>query len=115
MNNGNPTHDWSGKVVDGYHCASDADFDKFVGEADSEAGFEEAYKNATVRVWSKKTDSVINIAKAHAVFKGLAPELLYDVLHDAEYRHVWDENMIDGHIVQILDPKNEIGYYSAKV
>ncbi len=115
MDNGSPTHDWTGKVVDGYHCASDADFDKFIQEADNENGWDEAFKSPTVQVWSRKTDSVINIAKVWSTFKGLDPALLYDTLHDAEYRHIWDENMIEGKIVQLLDPRNEIGYYSAKV
>jgi hypothetical protein len=27
----------------------------------------------------------------------------------------WDENMIDGHVIEMLNKNNEIGYYSAKV
>lgn len=47
-------------------------------------------------VWSKPSSaSHINIVKCLAVFKGVAPEVLYDTLHDAEYRAVWDENMIE--------------------
>lgn len=47
-------------------------------------------------VWSKPSSaSHINIVKCLANFKGVDPEVLYDTLHDAEYRAVWDENMIE--------------------
>ena len=47
-------------------------------------------------VWSKPSSaSHINIVKCLANFKGVNPEVLYDTLHDAEYRAVWDENMIE--------------------
>lgn len=97
----------------------------------------EAAKNEMFTVWSKpSTASHINIVKCIAIFKGVNPEVLYDTLHDAEYRAVWDENMIEvrlrappaperararltrcpqGKIIQQLDPQNEVGYYSAKV
>ena len=47
-------------------------------------------------VWSKPSSaSHINIVKCIATFKNVNPEVLYDTLHDAEYRAVWDENMIE--------------------
>jgi hypothetical protein len=58
------------------------------------------------------TDNATN-APAYPV--QLKPETLYDTLHDAEYRAVWDENMIEGKVIQQLDDWNEVGYYSARV
>lgn|SRR3989338_1270759 len=42
------------------------------------------------------------------------PETLYDVLHDHNYRKVWDDNMIEGIVIFQLDSCNEVGYYAAK-
>ena len=40
---------------------------------------------------------------------------MYDVLHDADYRRCWDDNMIDGFEICQLDRYNDIGYYSCKL
>jgi hypothetical protein len=53
--------------------------------------------------------------KVHALFPGLDAAILYDVLHDPEYRTVWDENMIEGFCIEKVDGNNDVGYYSAKV
>jgi len=47
-------------------------------------------------------------------FPDITPETLYDVLHDHEYRKEWDKNMTEGKVIQLIDQRNEIGYYSAK-
>jgi len=103
------------KIIDGYEVPTDEDFDFFVKEADSTGPeWTEAYKNDTCHVFSKASDkSAINIVKIIAPFK-CSPVVLYDALHDAVYRSVWDENMVEGKVVQMLDGQNEIGYYSAR-
>jgi len=101
--------------VDGFKLATDADFDSFRAEADSQEGWVEVYNKENFTVWSKKTDSAINIVKVLATFDGIPAETLYDVLHDHHYRGTWDESMIEGSVVQMLNSNNEIGYYSAKV
>ncbi|EPY26400.1 hypothetical protein AGDE_11362 [Angomonas deanei] len=56
----------------------------------------------------------LNIIRARRVMEKVPPRVLYDQLHDPDYRTTWDANMIEGTNTVKLDPHNDIGYYSAK-
>uniref|UniRef100_A0A6B2LG69 START domain-containing protein n=1 Tax=Arcella intermedia TaxID=1963864 RepID=A0A6B2LG69_9EUKA len=91
-------------------------FNKFRSACDTEEGwplvFEDKKKNIAVYQQASK-DSNINIVKMRAVLN-VPASVLYDVLHDADYRKAWDENMDEGYCIQQIDSHNDVGYYSAK-
>merc|ERR1719420_582295 len=57
----------------------------------------------------------INLVQIVAQMPGLDPAVCYRMLNDHDYRRTWDEHMIDGFIIEMLDDSNEIGYYAASV
>jgi len=98
-----------------YEVAKDEDFDNFKKEAESTDGWVECFKNEMCTVWSKPNEkSTIHLTRAVAVFKKLDPAILYDTLHDADFRQTWDDKMIEGRVLEQLDPFNEVGYYAAR-
>jgi hypothetical protein len=95
---------------------TDADFEDFRTQCTTAENWGEVYKDSKITVWSRKsTDSAINIVKATTVFADVPAANLYDVLHDHEYRKTWDENMIQGYVIQMVNKHTEVGYYSAKM
>jgi StAR-related lipid transfer protein 10 len=73
------------------------------------------YEKNTVKVWTRRNElSSFNIIKAKADFNDLSSRVLYDVLHDSEYRSTWDDRMIEGHDICSVSINSDIGYYSAK-
>ena len=49
-----------------------------------------------------------------AKFSDVSCSLMYDVLHDGDYRRCWDDNMVECYEICQLDRFNDIGYYSSK-
>jgi len=94
---------------------TEEDFDKFVAACDSTEGWNLVHEEEGMKVWDMKSDlSPINIIKLSTHFKKIDPLVLYDVLHDPEYRATWDDHMVEGYNIQQIDANNDVGYYSAK-
>jgi len=99
-----------------YTLATKEDFDKFRTLLDSDQGFSVAHedKKKGLTVWQQASpDSAINIVKLRAELNAPAA-VVYDVLHDADFRKEWDESMEEGFCIEQLDAHNDVGYYSAK-
>lgn len=92
------------------------DFKRFKDGIFDEEGWDEMYKKDHMKVFTKNlSNSNIRACKARAIFEDVEPEELYNVLHDHDFRKTWDENMMDGHVVELINKHTEIGYYAAKM
>ncbi|CAH0702241.1 unnamed protein product [Spodoptera exigua] len=47
-----------------------------------------------------------------AEFEDVEPDALYDVLHDPEYRSVWDTHMLAAEDAGHINVNNDVGYYA---
>lgn len=94
--------------------ATDADFDEFINICNEDnKKWELCFDKDNIKVWNQEVEnSEINIVRVRTVYKDIDALVLYDVFHDADYRRVWDENMIEGHEFESLDDNNDVGYYS---
>eukprot|EP01064_Diplonema_japonicum_P035988 TRINITY_DN7959_c0_g1_i1.p1 TRINITY_DN7959_c0_g1~~TRINITY_DN7959_c0_g1_i1.p1 ORF type:complete len:302 (+),score=47.96 TRINITY_DN7959_c0_g1_i1:50-955(+) len=103
-----------------YPIMQEEDFLKFRDFADdsSDAWTLRLHKGS-VYVWDRpsvdKEKSSINMVKLFSEFPGVTPETMYDCLHDADYRVVWDTSMGDGYNICHLDDNNDVGYYLLKL
>jgi len=95
--------------------ATEEEFDNFVKACDNSEGWNVVHEEGTIKVWDQKSsNSSINIVKIWAHFKTVDSSVLYDVLHDPEYRATWDEHMVEGYNIEQINANNDVGYYSAK-
>jgi len=102
--------------VHGYKLATLEDYQIFKDDCDSQ---EDTWKvqldKENFKVWTRKSDvSYINIVRAWAFIEGIPANVMYDVFHDPTYRTTWDDKMIQGYNIEVLDHYNDIGYYSLK-
>eukprot|EP01059_Diplonema_ambulator_P034627 TRINITY_DN7864_c2_g1_i1.p1 TRINITY_DN7864_c2_g1~~TRINITY_DN7864_c2_g1_i1.p1 ORF type:complete len:339 (+),score=87.03 TRINITY_DN7864_c2_g1_i1:543-1559(+) len=102
-----------------YPIMQEEDFLKFRDFADDISdAWTLRLQKGSVYVWDRpsidKTKSSINMVKLFSEFP-VAPETMYDCLHDADYRAVWDTSMGEGYNICHLDDNNDIGYYMLKL
>lgn len=91
------------------------DFEHFRRLAESVDGWNLQYDKQGTKVFSKVKDgSTVRLIKVVTKFNDVSCSLMYDVLHDGDYRRCWDENMVDCYEICQLDRCNDIGYYSIK-
>ncbi|XP_022324155.2 START domain-containing protein 10-like isoform X1 [Crassostrea virginica] len=95
--------------------AEDADFKRLKSLCDETDGWKQEYNKNNTTVSTKINElSDFQMVKVRTVFKDIKPEVLYDVLHDPEYRKTWDHTMLEGYEICAINPNNDIGYYAMK-
>ncbi|XP_071561047.1 START domain-containing protein 10-like isoform X1 [Temnothorax nylanderi] len=93
--------------------AEDKDFEKLKQLYDDNNNWKLDYNKPDLSVWTKSVPGIsFRMVKIRTRFPDISPETLYDVLHDPEYRKVWDTHMIESKDIGFFNPNNDIGYYS---
>jgi hypothetical protein len=100
-----------------YRTFSAQDHLQFRSLADStDASWNLRFDENGTFTWDKKIKGeAMRLIRVFGVMPDVPTELLYDVLHDASYRAVWDERRLDGYRFTMLAESCEIGYYAAKL
>ncbi|XP_078062086.1 START domain-containing protein 10-like [Mustelus asterias] len=99
---------------DSVQIPDDLDFRSFRDECRSESGWTMKYNKPGITVWIQmmEEDKSSHKIKCRMVCKDVSSEILYDVLHDAEYRRKWDENMVETFDIGKLTVNADVGYYA---
>ncbi|XP_074649955.1 START domain-containing protein 10-like [Tubulanus polymorphus] len=95
--------------------AEDSDFAYFKNSCVKHDDWKEEYKKSSTKVWTRKTEnSHMKQIKVLATFPDISLDVLYDVVHDPDYRAVWDKHMISGREICYINANNDIGYYAVR-
>ena len=93
----------------------DGDFEFIKSYAIETKDWTLVFEKNNVKVWTRRNEqSSFNIIKAKADFNDLQASVLYNVLHDSEYRSQWDDRMIEGHDICSVSINSDIGYYAGR-
>lgn len=93
--------------------AEDKDFEKLKQLYDDNNEWRLDYNKPDLSVWTKSVPGIsFRMVKIRTRFPDVLPETLYDVLHDPDYRKVWDTHMVESKDIGFFNPNNDIGYYS---
>jgi StAR-related lipid transfer protein 10 len=95
--------------------AEDNDFDYLKKLVDDADGWILELDKADTRVWTRPIEGCsFQMVKIQTVFPDISSEILYDVLHDPDYRKVWDTHMLESLEIGLLNVNNDVGYYASK-
>lgn len=95
--------------------AEDSDFDQLKKLVDDPEGWIKELDKADTKVWTRPIDGCsFQMVKIQTVFPDITSETLYDVLHDPDYRRVWDTTCLESLEIGLLNVNNDVGYYASK-
>jgi len=105
-------HDFHRATGADYKLATQEDLEVVKRIALGPLGWNTVVDKETVKVWDRAA-SAAPMVRLWARMS-VSAATLYDVLHDPDYRSVWDTLMDESHCVQMLDSYNDICYFRAK-
>lgn len=93
--------------------AEDSDFDALKRLVDDHEGWTLELSKSDTQVYTRPVAGCnFNMVKIHTEFLDVSADTLFDVLHDPDYRKVWDSHMLASHEIGILNVNNDVGYYA---
>jgi len=99
--------------VSAVQVSTNESLEKLWQMVNTETSWKLEYHYDDVKVWSKHSSSgELKMIKTRAVFMAVDVWLLFDVLMDGEYRHLWDTHMIESYSIGCLNSNNDVGYYA---
>ncbi|XP_032993493.1 START domain-containing protein 10-like [Lacerta agilis] len=96
---------------------NDAAFRDFLAECESQQGWLSWYDRSGISVWEQvvpHADLAVYRIKGSIDMAGVTAETAYDVLHDTEYRSMWDINLVETHEIARLTDNADVSYYAWK-
>ncbi|KAF6022508.1 hypothetical protein EB796_019182 [Bugula neritina] len=90
-----------------------SDFDRLISLASSDSpGWMLSAKKSSCSVYTC-TNEICNFKMVKIIVDSVdvAASTMYNALHDAAYRRVWDKEMVESREVCVIDSNNDIGYY----
>lgn len=97
--------------------AEDADFEKVRRLAYDDDGWNLVFTKKASKVWTRPSpnnSSDFNVLKARTEFPDVSADVAYDVLHDPDYRPLWDKYMMDSADIGLLSPNTDLCYYAVR-
>lgn len=95
--------------------ADDLDFANLKSLVDESEGWSLELTKGCIDVWTRPVNGCnFHMVKIHSHFENISPDILFDVLHDPDYRRVWDSHMLASEEIGVINVNNDIGYYASK-
>ncbi|XP_058446892.1 START domain-containing protein 10-like [Malaya genurostris] len=93
--------------------AEDSDFEALKKLVDDHQGWTLELSKSDTQVYTRPVAGCnFNMVKIHTEFSDVTADTLFDVLHDPDYRKVWDSHMLASEEIGILNVNNDVGYYA---
>lgn len=95
--------------------ADDNDFESLKQLVDDNNGWNLELSKSETQVWTRSVDGCnFHMVKIHSIFHNITSDIVFDVLHDPDYRKDWDSHMIASEEIGCFNVNNDIGYYASE-
>lgn len=95
--------------------ADDNDFETLKQLVDNNDGWSLELSKSCTQVWTRTIEGCnFHMVKINSRFDDISPDVVYDVLHDPDYRKDWDSHMLASEEIGCINVNNDVGYYASK-
>jgi hypothetical protein len=94
---------------------TDEDYKYVQNLCQNDQGWTLDYEKNNTKVWTKKNElSPFHMIRLKADFNDVSSNVLYNVIHDGEYREKWDSELDSAVDICYISPNSDIGYFAIK-